>query len=134
MAYLDLDGFKRVNDRFGHDAGDRVLSAVADRMRGATPAGALVARLGGDEFAIVIPDDDGTVAQAVAARVVDEIGRPYLLEHYGEVSVGVSIGFAVADGQASAEPNELVRAADEALRAAKGDGKGMWVRAETRER
>jgi diguanylate cyclase (GGDEF)-like protein len=133
ILYLDLDDFKRVNDKFGHDAGDRALVAVAERLRATAPAHALVARLGGDEFAIVVPDADGADAQALAVRVVAEMGRPLALERYGEVSVGVSVGFSVTDGRSPPAPNALVLAADEALRAAKGDGKGTWVRAATRQ-
>ena len=132
ILYLDLDGFKRVNDRFGHDAGDRVLVAVAERLRSTAPVEALVGRLGGDEFGIVVPGDHGAVAERLAVRIVDSLGRPFALERYGEIAVGVSVGFSVTDGAAPAEPAALVRAADEALRDAKGDGKGTWVRAATR--
>ncbi len=132
ILYLDLDGFKLVNDRFGHDAGDRVLVAVAERLRADAPVEALVGRLGGDEFGIVVPGDDGSVAERLAVRIVDAVGRPFALERYGEITVGVSVGFSVTDGAAPAEPAALVRAADEALRDAKGDGKGTWVRAATR--
>ncbi|MBL8776489.1 MAG: GGDEF domain-containing protein [Acidimicrobiales bacterium] len=132
VLYLDLDGFKLVNDHFGHDAGDQVLVAVAERLEACVPGDALVARLGGDEFAIVVPGDDGTVAEALAVRVVDSVGRPFALEPYGEIAVSVSVGCSVTDGQAPANANDLVVAADEALRSAKGDGKGTWVRATSR--
>lgn len=132
VLYLDLDGFKRVNDRFGHDAGDQVLRSVAERLEACVPAYALVARLGGDEFAIVVPGDDGSVADAVAVRLVDSVGRPFALERYGEIAVGVSVGCSVTDGRANTDATDLVVAADEALRSAKGGGKGTWVRAATR--
>ena len=132
VLYLDLDGFKLVNDRFGHDAGDQVLVSVAERLEACVPEDALVARLGGDEFAIVVPGDDGTVAEALAVRVVESVGRPFALEGAGEVAVGVSVGCSVTDGQEPTDATSLVAAADEALRTAKGDGKGTWVRATTR--
>ncbi len=132
VLYLDLDGFKLVNDRYGHDAGDQVLRSVAERLEACVAAEGLVARLGGDEFAIVVPGDDGTVAEALAVRIVDSVGRPFALEPYGEIAVSVSVGCSVTDGQAPANANDLVVAADEALRSAKGDGKGTWVRSATR--
>lgn len=132
VLYLDLDGFKLVNDEFGHDAGDQVLVSVAERLEACVPTGALVARLGGDEFAIVVPGDDGSMADALAVRVVDAVGQAFVLERYGEIAVGVSVGSSVTDGHAPTDANDLVVAADEALRFAKGDGKGTWVRASTR--
>lgn len=132
VLYLDLDAFKSVNDRFGHDAGDQVLRSVAERLEACVPAEALVARLGGDEFAIVVPGDDGNVVDALAVRVVDAVGQPFTLERYGELAVGVSVGCSVTDGQAPTDATDLVVTADEALRSAKGGGKGTWVRAASR--
>ena len=128
VLYLDLDGFKPVNEQLGHAAGDEVLIAVAERLRACAPATAQVARLGGDEFAIVVPDDDGTVAEAVAERLVRVVSEPLEVERYGEISVGVSVGYSVTDGTAPTDPNALLLAADDALRAAKGSGKGTWMR------
>jgi len=129
VLYLDLDHFKPVNDRLGHDAGDLVLVAVAERLSACAPGNATVARLGGDEFAIAIPGDDGRGAQELSERLVAELPQPFDLEDYGKVSVGVSIGYAVTDGSSGDDPHVLMLAADEALRAAKGEGKGTWVRA-----
>jgi diguanylate cyclase (GGDEF)-like protein len=129
VLYLDLDGFKPVNERLGHAAGDEVLVAVAERLRACAPATAQVARLGGDEFAIVVPDDDGTVAEAVAERIVRAVAEPLEVGRDGEISVGVSVGYSVTDGTAPTDPNALLLAADDALRAAKGSGKGTWMRA-----
>ena len=128
VLYLDLDGFKPVNERLGHAAGDEVLVAVAERLRACAPATAQVARLGGDEFAIVVPDDDGTVAEAVAERLVRAVSEPLEVGRYGEISVGVSVGYSVTDETAPSDPNALLLAADDALRAAKGSGKGTWMR------
>jgi diguanylate cyclase (GGDEF)-like protein len=128
VLYLDLDGFKAVNDRFGHDAGDHVLTAVADRLRSHTPEHALVARLGGDEFAILVPGDDGAAAEDLADRLVHDLRQPFTLDGYGEVAVGVSIGYSVNAASSPSDPTALVRTADDALRAAKGEGKGTWVR------
>lgn len=128
VLYLDLDGFKAVNDGLGHEAGDLVLMAVADRLRSQAPDHALVARLGGDEFAILVPGDDGAVAEDLANRIVQDLRQPFALDDYGEVTVGVSIGYSVNAPSSPTDPTALVRTADEALRAAKGDGKGTWVR------
>jgi len=129
VLYLDLDGFKPVNERFGHDAGDHVLVAVAERLRSLMPPGAVLARLGGDEFVIVVPDDDGSIAEALADRLVRRLPEPIQLEHYGETSVGVSVGFSVTSESHPGEPKDLMLAADQALRNAKGRGKGTWMRA-----
>ena len=129
VLYLDLDEFKPVNDRLGHDVGDLILIGVAERLSAFAPATAMVARLGGDEFAIALPGDDGHGARAVAERLVAEIGKPFDLPGHGDVSIGVSVGFASTDSAGDADPNSLLLAADEALRRAKGEGKGTWVRA-----
>ena len=132
VLYVDLDDFKGVNDSLGHDAGDHVLVAVAERLAAIAPSGALVARLGGDEFAIVVPGDAGERAAVIAGLVVDPTGLTFSLDRYGEVAVGASVGWSVTDGRAPTEPHELVRTADDALRAAKGAGKGTAVRSTSR--
>jgi diguanylate cyclase (GGDEF)-like protein len=132
VLYLDLDRFKPINDRLGHDAGDQVLVEIADRLRVATPRGSMVARLGGDEFAIVNAGDDGQLAERLAVELVEAIPRSIELVDHGPVSVSVSIGSAVTDATALDDPRALMAAADDALRRAKGSGKGAWVRAEPR--
>lgn len=94
LLYCDLDGFKPVNDQYGHQAGDRLLMAFARRLRGAVRAPDRVARLGGDEFALVLPNADGTTAQEVAERIVLEAGRPYHVDAQllrCEVSIGIAV-------------------------------------------
>jgi len=129
VLYLDLDGFKNVNDVFGHTAGDHVLPAVASRLLSCVEGGATVARLGGDEFAIVLPECARDEAEAVADLLVRAIGEPIGIGDRGEVIVGVSVGIATTDPAGSNSPDELVIAADTALRAAKSQGKGRWVAA-----
>src|SRR5699024_9479051 len=81
VAYLDLDGFKPLNDRFGHDAGDRLLRAVAERLTAAMRPQDCVARLGGDEFAILLPDLAASEdAQRALERLMRSISAPYTLE------------------------------------------------------
>jgi diguanylate cyclase (GGDEF)-like protein len=122
---LDLDGFKPINDQFGHGAGDIVLKAVAGRLRQAVRATDTVARIGGDEF-VVLQVDIRTPADAVvmAQRLIDAIARPF---DVGEVSVraGVSVGIAVAPLHGSSE-DELLKVADAALYRAKASGRRCY--------
>jgi diguanylate cyclase (GGDEF)-like protein len=91
---LDLDGFKGVNDRFGHAAGDAVLVAVADRLRASVRDGDYVCRLGGDEFVILLPNITDGEAAAVARRIISRISVPF--EFAPTARVGASIGLASA--------------------------------------
>lgn len=124
LLYVDLDGFKAVNDGHGHAAGDLVLRTAAERILAATPPSALVARLGGDEFAVLCPagtsaDDAGRLAQ----RIVDALAAP--IELPGElVVVGASVGVAL--GEPGDHPGVALDAADGALLLAKGAGRGRW--------
>ncbi len=129
LFYLDLDGFKAVNDRFGHDAGDQLLADVAARLRANLRSADVLARFGGDEFVILVPDLPEDQAPALAQSLVQRISDPlYPQPEGGEVKIGVSVGFACypADGTAL-KPLQL--AADTALYEAKRAGKGVWRRA-----
>ena len=125
VLYLDLDGFKPVNDTFGHAAGDEVLRVVSERISTALRPDDLVARLGGDEFAVLCTGVTGVdEATAIAQRLIDAVTAPIGLPG-GDVSVGVSIGVAVDPaGQLAGE--RLLEAADAALYDAKSSGKGVW--------
>ena len=122
---LDLDGFKGVNDTFGHAVGDKLLIAVGQRLRSCIREVDLLSRLGGDEFAI-IQDSVKSASEITATceRVVAAISRPFLIDGYC-VSVGVSIGITMApiDGMDS---DGLLRSADLALYLAKSEGKGTF--------
>jgi diguanylate cyclase (GGDEF)-like protein len=124
VLFCDLDGFKAVNDRFGHDVGDRMLVEVATRIRDAVRPSDTVARTGGDEFVVVCDDlDDEEQAQAIADRVTEAVeGSPIRL---GEVDLGVaiSIGIALADAVLN-HPDRLLHAADLAMYRAKEEGRG----------
>ncbi len=122
VLYLDLDGFKSVNDSLGHAAGDELLIGVADRLRRALREVDTVARLGGDEFGIVL-EEELQGATLTAQRLVKQFERPWSLSS-GYASVGVSIGVAARDGEE--ELDELLRQADTAMYAAKAGGKGRW--------
>lgn len=124
VMYLDLDGFKAINDRFGHQAGDEVLMQVAERLGKTLPPGELAARVGGDEFIVAL---DATTMQAcsvLAARIIRQISAPYTLSIGETVVFGISIGIALDDGHGS--PDELIRQADSALYDAKSAGKGIY--------
>ena len=122
---LDLDHFKSVNDTLGHQIGDKLLQAVAERMRGCIRETDTVARLGGDEFAILqakfgSPAD----ATALAARLIKAVSAPYQLGGH-QVSVGTSIGIAIAPGD-GIDPNQIMKNADLALYRSKADGGGKY--------
>jgi diguanylate cyclase (GGDEF)-like protein len=123
VLVLDLDYFKPINDLYGHHAGDRLLQAVADRLKGIVRAGDMVARLGGDEFAIAA---SGPAVGEIALRLVDrlrtELAAPFAV---GDIvaEIGCSIGVAIFPDDAS-DPDLLLQRADMAMYQAKADGRG----------
>jgi len=125
LLYIDLDRFKPVNDTLGHAAGDEVLIGVASRLRQCTREGDLVARLGGDEFVIVVHRmSDDTDIDRLCSRVIEAISAPFIYEEH-RISIGASIGVALAPADAT-HANELLRCADIALYQAKDSGRGTW--------
>ncbi|MFF0423712.1 putative bifunctional diguanylate cyclase/phosphodiesterase [Streptomyces sp. NPDC004520] len=133
LCYLDLDGFKAVNDTLGHRVGDRLLAAVATRLTECADSdgytrngGHLVARLGGDEFAILVEDSTGTEQLADLARaVLDALHRPFDLGGQ-RLSVSASIGVVERLGRGTTA-TALMQAADTTLYWAKADGKARWT-------
>ena len=126
VLYLDLDGFKAVNDRLGHTGGDAVLREVGRRLDAVTRHGDLVARIGGDEFAVLC-DRAADVAEleVLAHRLQVAVAEPIVLEG-SAVEIGVSIGIAVRPA-AECTPDEIVEAADRALYEVKFGAKGGWL-------
>ncbi|MGU7784577.1 diguanylate cyclase domain-containing protein [Burkholderia sp. PU8-34] len=124
VMYLDLDGFKAINDRFGHHAGDDVLTQVAARLRKTLPPGELAARIGGDEFIVAIDDTTMAACSALAEQIIEQISVPYGLAIGETVSLGISIGIAFGGGGET--PEDLIRQADSALYDAKSSGKGIY--------
>jgi diguanylate cyclase (GGDEF)-like protein len=125
VLYLDLDQFKTVNDTLGHPAGDKLLVAVADRLRTCLRECDMIARLGGDEFAVLQIGLAGPhEAGALAERIVTLLSEPYEIDGQQSV-IGASIGisFAPADGETS---EQLLRNADMALYQAKEDGRRLF--------
>jgi diguanylate cyclase (GGDEF)-like protein/PAS domain S-box-containing protein len=126
VIYLDLDGFKRVNDSLGHSAGDILLREVSNRLRDAVRPGDTVGRLGGDEFAVLIEESARPTADAevVAERIIRMIATPIDVGS-GEVTVSASIGIATGDADRSC--TALLRNADIAMYKAKAAGKSRVV-------
>ena len=130
VLFVDLDGFKALNDALGHAAGDRCLVAAAERLRGAVRADDTVARLGGDEFAVLLEGTHAAQAEAeavdVADRAVAALRVPVDMgDLHGEPwRIAASVGIAAAGGWvgAAASPDELLRRADQAMYAAKARG------------
>jgi diguanylate cyclase (GGDEF)-like protein len=125
LLLLDLDGFKAVNDGFGHGAGDETLREVSQRLMAQVRSGDVLARLGGDEFGIVMRDGPAESAQALARRIVRAVSQPIRLSSGDEVGVGVSVGMAAyADDVMSVR--KLVSQADQALYEAKKQNERRW--------
>jgi len=118
LLLLDLDGFKPVNDTYGHEVGDKVLQQVAQRFSRALPNNALLARLGGDEFGILVDGSNESVME-IALALRGTLSYPFLIDGH-EVSIGVSIGIADNDGAA-----DLLQRADNAMYAAKRQALGV---------
>jgi len=121
VLFLDLDGFKLVNDRHGHDAGDQLLKVIAGRIRETVRAEDTVARVGGDEFVVVLErvTDRADVAR-VAAKIIQAIVNPVPISE-GEVRVGASVGITMS-GDPHADPDALIHDADTAMYEAKRAG------------
>ncbi|MCZ7525317.1 MAG: EAL domain-containing protein [Acidimicrobiia bacterium] len=127
VLFLDLDHFKLVNDGLGHDAGDRLLVAVARRVAGTLRAGDTLARFGGDELVIVCEGGDPAT---VADRVLRALRAPFRLDETTEVPISASVGIVVDDGTAG--PHDLLRDADVAMYEAKRSGRGRAATFESR--
>lgn len=126
VLYLDLDDFKAVNDRLGHEAGDQLLIAVGERLRGVLRPGDTAARLGGDEFAaVLVPPVDGSDASSLATAVVNALSEPFQLDD-GPARISASVGIALGVAGQDA-PDAVLRAADAALRDAKAAGKATFA-------
>jgi diguanylate cyclase (GGDEF)-like protein len=121
IFFIDLDGFKHVNDGYGHAVGDRLLREVAARLRGIVRGEHVVARYGGDEFVVVADVSDPDAATEIAERI-----RLRLAERYESIPahlpLSASIGVALADGSISVGTDQLIRLADQAMYAAKDAG------------
>ncbi|MDD2877459.1 MAG: EAL domain-containing protein [Acidiphilium sp.] len=122
LLCIDLDHFKPVNDRFGHQTGDALLVAAVGRMLGCLREQDRPFRLGGDEFAIVMPATDLATAEAIAAQIVAQLATPFVIEAVS-LAIGTCVGIAVV-AQAGQNPADVHYAADLALYRAKSEGRG----------
>ncbi|MDH5804390.1 MAG: sensor domain-containing diguanylate cyclase, partial [Gemmatimonadota bacterium] len=129
VLYIDLDGFKEINDKLGHAAGDAILVEVTERLRDAVRSTDLLARLGGDEFAVLLPNlriESGV--NSVAANVVESLQKPF--DYEGEiVTVHCSVGCAVFPTDAR-KAEDLLKGADKAMYEAKRSGKNTFRRSD----
>jgi diguanylate cyclase (GGDEF)-like protein len=125
VLFVDLDGFKGVNDTLGHSIGDLLLKSIANRIRDILPVNGRIARLGGDEFAILqISAEQPSAAIALAQNIIEVVGQPSTIEGY-DVTVSASVGVAVADaGSMNAEA--FLKSADIAMYGAKAAGPGNY--------
>jgi diguanylate cyclase (GGDEF)-like protein len=122
LMYLDIDRFKQINDRFGHNAGDALLRAFAGRLSQTLRSSDTVARLGGDEFTVImegLPRPE--IASIVAAKIVEAMSTPFVIDQQ-TVNVTTSIGLAFYQGGATTVEG-LVQQADVMLYQAKGAGR-----------
>lgn len=127
VLFVDLDGFKKVNDEYGHDAGDTVLRTVAARFLGAVRASDTVARIGGDEFVFILSEIGGPDAAAFVARKILAVVAPDItLSATQTCAVGASIGIAVCP-ENGANVDDLLMAADAAMYQSKKTGKNRYV-------
>ncbi|QGX39448.1 EAL domain-containing response regulator [Permianibacter aggregans] len=125
VLYLDLDGFKRINDTLGHPAGDELLCVMADRLRRCTRAYDTVARLGGDEFTIVLDSmDTPEDAARIAEKILDSLATPIEIQGL-KLAVSASIGIATYP-DCSENVDGMMQAADMAMYQAKSEGRGQY--------
>jgi len=124
LVYLDLDGFKHINDTMGHDAGDNLLKTVAERIKLHTRKEDTVARLGGDEFTLILEAmHDPTYAAEMVNNILKLIAQPIIVDHQ---SLYISASAGIAIGNYDTEPKQLLRQADTALYKAKALGRNNY--------
>jgi diguanylate cyclase len=127
MLFVDLDGFKAINDTYGHKAGDLVLAAISERMKSAFRDSDIVARIGGDEFVTILVDldrHDRGAAEAAAEKLLSLIGEPIQFEDF-TCQVHASVGISYFPGH-GVTLDHMMLAADKAMYAAKSSGKGVF--------
>lgn len=122
LLYLDLDGFKKVNDQFGHSFGDKLLQAAAKRIKSCTRSSDLLGRIGGDEFVLFLARADTNMAEEVLERINEKLKEPFSMDGV-RIELGLSAGVAVypKDGESL---EDLIEASDKAMYRAKSTKRG----------
>lgn len=123
ICAIDVDNFKHINDNYGHQAGDRVLSKLAACLVRSVRTGDIVCRQGGDEFMLILPGSDRKSAKQVAERVRRIVSESPIRTRDGNISITVSIGCASRRSSEHIAPDDLIERADEALRSSKNAGR-----------
>jgi diguanylate cyclase (GGDEF)-like protein len=124
LFFLDLDGFKDINDTLGHPVGDELLAMVGERLEGILGSKGMTVRFGGDEFAVLAPISQSDEIGRIAERIIETVRQPVTAgDHI--LHVGVTLGISIAPEHGK-EPEELLRRADIALYKAKADGRGTY--------
>jgi diguanylate cyclase (GGDEF)-like protein len=127
LFYMDLDGFKSINDTFGHDVGDGALIVASTRIKEVIRGSELLARVGGDEFALIVEDFTGQAALGqLATRIIASMEKPVLTIQHKEIKLGISIGIASYPLHAK-DGESLISAADSAMYISKGSGKNRYT-------
>ncbi|RZU98910.1 diguanylate cyclase domain-containing protein [Spiribacter vilamensis] len=130
LLFVDIDGFKPINDDLGHQAGDHLLRQIADRLKNCLRGSDIVARVGGDEFVIQLDDiKSNNGAETVALNVIDNVSRPFYCNG-AMATVGASVGIAIYP-QHGDDMETLIGKADEAMYSAKRSGKNVFRLAQT---
>lgn len=126
LLFIDLDGFKDVNDQYGHSAGDEVLCIMAQRMKTITREEDTLARFGGDEFIVILSDiDDKHRTTQIVARLLSSIAKPLHVSEY-EMSLSASIGISLYPENRDISADTLIQQADQAMYQAKLAGKNGY--------
>lgn len=128
ILYMDLDGFKSVNDTYGHPVGDKLLQEVASRIKKCIAKDELVARIGGDEFVVVVNNSKEDVrkrGKLIANNIINELSKIYIIDKQ-KIRIGCSVGGAIWNID-STDINELASKADQALYTSKNNGKGIFT-------
>lgn len=123
LLFLDLDGFKEVNDSFGHDAGDAILVEVSRRLTRLCRSGDILCRYGGDEFLVLIDEDEDNNAEKIAMRIIGKVNEPV---PFGDrlLQVGVSVGICRLSGDRPVR--EVIELSDKAMYRAKAGGGNLF--------
>ncbi|MBU1453544.1 MAG: GGDEF domain-containing protein, partial [Proteobacteria bacterium] len=133
VMFLDIDGFKEINDSFGHAFGDTLLQTFSARLKSCLREGDTLARISGDEFTILIPLITSRMdTKKIAQKIIKEFEIPFQTEHH-EITIGVSIGIALSPGDSDSD-EELIQKADLAMYYVKHHGKNGFAYCEESER